>query len=131
MCVVLKMIHAEPDCSRDKVGKISADCDEFIPALSFENKVMGRVMNDDVHTMIQKRAQTKGDEQTHPPEIPAQSAHRECNCGLDRQNQDHDCRGEWISSDQLPNFGVSAKNGPRPLGMRLIKFRLIKCDLHL
>ena len=92
---------------------------------------MRGVMNYDVHGMIQKRAQTKGDEQTHPPEIPPQSAHRECNCGLDRQNQNHDCRGERISPDQLPNFGMSPKNGARPFGMRLIKFRLIKRDLHL
>ena len=131
MGVVLEMIHAEPDRPRDKVGEISADCDESIPALSLENKVMRRVMDDDVHAMIQKRAETKGDEQTHPPEIPPQSAHRECNSGLDRHNQNHDCRGEWISPDQLPNFGMSPKNGARPLGMRLIKFRLIKRDLHL
>src|SRR5437016_4880841 len=131
MGVVLKMIHAEPDCSRDKVWEIGADCDEFIPALSLENKVVSRVMNDDVHTMIQKRAQTKGDEQAQPPEIPAQRAHCKCDCCLGRQNQDHNYRGERISPDQLPNFGMSAKNGPRPLWMRLIKFRLIKRGLHL
>ena len=131
MRVMLKMIHPEPDRSRDKVGEISADCDEFIPTLSLENKVVGRVMNDDVHTMIQKRAQTEGDEQAQPAEIPAQPPHRKCNRCLRRQNQDHDCRGEWISPDQLPNFGMSAKNGARPLWMRLIKFRLIKRGLHL
>ena len=88
-------------------------------------------MNDDVHTMIQKRTQTKGDEQAQPPEIPAQPAHRKCDCCLHRQNQDHDYRREWISPDQLPNFRMRAKNGARPRGMRLIKFRLIKRDLHL
>ena len=131
MGVVLEVIHAKADCCRDKVGEISADCEEFIPARSLENKVMRGVMNYDVHGMIQKRAQTKGDEQTHPPEIPAQPAHRECDCGLDRQNQDHDRRGKWISPDQSPDSRMSPKNRARPLGMGLIKFRLIKRDLHL
>ncbi len=63
MRMMLEMIHAEPDRSGEKVGEIGTDRDEFVPTLSLENEVVGRIVNDDVDAVIQKRTQTKGDEQ--------------------------------------------------------------------
>src|ERR1700722_13431780 len=62
--------------------------------------------------------------------VPAQPAHRECNGCLNRKDEEHDCRREWISPEQGSHFRMGTKNRTRPFGMRLILLGLEKLALH-
>ena len=63
MRMMLQMIHAEANRTGEKVGEIGKNRDKLIPTLSLKNEVVRRIVNDDIHAMIQESAQTKGDQQ--------------------------------------------------------------------
>src|SRR6266576_2648204 len=124
------MINAEAHRARRQIGKISDDPDHFVPALAPENKIMGRVMDDDVVAVICKSADAISDHQTEPPVAESQSPHQICNRGLENHNRQCDHSRIGISFHQLPDFRMRLDDRTGPSGMRLIKFGLVKRGLH-
>src|SRR5882762_1178201 len=124
------MINAEAHRARGQIGKISDDPDHFVPALAPENKIMGRVMDDDVIAVICKSTDAISDHQTEPPVTESQSPHQISNRRLENHNRQRDHRGVGISFHQLPDFRMRSDNRASASGMRLIKFRLVKRGFH-
>src|SRR3984893_15948650 len=124
------MINTEAHRARRQIGKISDDPDHFVPTLAPENKIMGRVMDDDVVAVICKSTDAISDHQTEPPVAESQSPHQIGNRRLENHNRQRDYRGVGISGHQLPDFGMRFNDRTGASRMRLIKFRLMKRSFH-
>ncbi len=91
---------------------------------------MRGIVNDDVVGVISESADAKSDEQTQPPIIKSECSHCVCDPCLQDHNRDRNQRSPRIAHHQLSHFGVRFDDRPRPTGMRLIRFRLVKRGLH-
>src|SRR6266513_4517781 len=124
------MINAKTHRARCEIRKISDNGHHFVPAWTPQDKIVRRVMNDDVIGMIGERADAKSDNQTQPPVMKSQRTH----CVRNRRMQDHDRdsnqRSPRIAHHQLANFRMRLNDRPSPSGMRLIRFRLVERLLH-
>src|SRR3982750_1149876 len=91
---------------------------------------MRGIVNDDVVGMIAERTDTKGDQQTEPPITEAQLAHPEGDRGLHYQNRNRDQRSPGVAHHQFANLRMGFDDCSCPARVRLLRFRLVKRDLH-
>src|ERR1700730_6922069 len=124
------MINTEAHRARGQIGKIGDDPDHFVPPLAPENKIMGRVMDDDVVAVICKSTDAIRDHQTEPPVAEYQPPQQISNRCLENHDRQRDHSRVGISFHQSPDFRMRSDNRASASGMRLIKFRLVKRGSH-
>src|SRR5262249_2297760 len=130
MGVMFQVINAKSHRARREIRKIGNDGHHFIPARASENQVVRRIVNDDVVGMIAESADAERDQQTSPPIAETQVAHAERNRSLHCHDRDCDQRSPRIAHHQLANLRMRFDDRSCPPGMRLLRFRLVKRDLH-
>src|SRR6186713_2238009 len=116
MRMMFEMVNSEGHRSRHEVRKIGKDRDQLIPALALKNKVMDRIMNQDVHRMIRESPDAIRADQTQPPIVEAQLAKDECERGLQSDHSDGDQHRPRISDHQLTDFRMSPDDGTGAAG---------------
>src|SRR4029453_11429867 len=130
MGMMFQVINAKSHRARREVWKICYYRDLFVSARGPENQIMRGIMNNDVVGMIAERADAERDQQTDPPVTETQLAHAERDRRLHYQDRDRDQRSPRIAHHQFANLRMRFDDRSCPPGMRLLRFRLVKGDLH-
>jgi hypothetical protein len=130
MGMMFQVINTKSHRARGQIRKIGNYRHHFVPARAPENQVMRRIMNDDVVGMIAERTDTERDQQTQPPITETQLAHAERDRRLHCHDRHGDQRSPGIAHHQLANLGMGFDDRSCPTRMRLLRFRLVKGDLH-